>query len=199
MLSLVRALASCFSARLSILRGTAGLVAGDRRVDVEARVQDLQVALAGEAGHGLAVAAAQAGTPPRAAAAKPVVAAGHLEAGREALEVPLEGAGEGLVEVVDVEDQRALGSGEAAEVGEVGVAAELDVEAGRRRGGEVGGHQGGALGRRRRARPACARSGSAPARARLALGGQDPRVRPPWLQEPRSMTKARITMNHSKP
>ena len=45
-----------------------------------------------------------------------------------------------LVEVVEVEDERALGRGEAPEVGEVGVAAELRVEADARRRGEVVGH-----------------------------------------------------------
>src|SRR4051794_20481236 len=48
-----------------------------------------------------------------------------------------------LVEVVDVEDELALGRGEAAEVRHVGVAAELRVQAGHRRVGEVRSHDGG--------------------------------------------------------
>ena len=52
-----------------------------------------------------------------------VVAAGDREAGGQPLDVPLPRAGERLVEVVDVEDQPALGRGEHAEVGQVRVAA----------------------------------------------------------------------------
>ena len=61
---------------------------------------------------------------------------GHVEARHQSLHVPLERARDGLVEVVDVEDQVALGGGEPAEIGEMGVTAELDLEAGagRRRG-----------------------------------------------------------------
>jgi hypothetical protein len=38
-----------------------------------------------------------------------VVAAGHDQAGGQPLDVPFEGARQGLVEVVEVEDQAALG------------------------------------------------------------------------------------------
>src|SRR5712691_10178050 len=65
---------------------------------------------------------------------------GDLEAGREALDIPLERAREGLVEVVEVEDEIALRRCEAAEIGEVGVAGELGREPGSRRRGEVMGH-----------------------------------------------------------
>ena len=123
-----------------------GLVAGKGLVDVQARVEGRQVALAGKAGHGAAVAG-RAGPHRRFAVggAKAPVAAGHLEAGRQALEVPLERAGQGLVEVVDVEVHAPLGGAEDAEVGEVGVAAELGAQVGGGRGGQVAGHdQGGA-------------------------------------------------------
>ena len=53
------------------------------------------------------------------------VAGGNHHAGGQALEVPFPGAREGLVEVVDVEHQRALGRGEEPEVGQVGIAADL--------------------------------------------------------------------------
>ena len=56
------------------------------------------------------------------------VAACDLEARRQALHVPLEGAGKRLVEVVEVEDERALRGRETADVREVGVAAELCLE-----------------------------------------------------------------------
>ncbi len=66
---------------------------------------------------------------------------GDHEAGREALDVPLEGSVERLVEVVDVEDEVALGRCEQPEVGEVGVAAQLDDDPGIRGGREVGRHR----------------------------------------------------------
>ena len=69
-------------------------------------------------------------------------AAGEDEGGGEAFEVPLEGAGDGFVEVIEVEDELAVGGGEGAEVLDVGVAAELDGEAGVGEAGEVGGHDG---------------------------------------------------------
>ena len=50
------------------------------------------------------------------------------EARREPLHVPLERARQRLVEVVDAEDQPAVGCGEDAEVGQVRVAAELRVQ-----------------------------------------------------------------------
>ena len=57
-------------------------------------------------------------------------AAGEDEAGGHALDVPLEWAADGLVEVVDVEDETAVGRGEGAEVAYVGVAAELGKQSG---------------------------------------------------------------------
>ena len=72
----------------------------------------------------------------RAAAARPL-GAPLLEAAirgrrsrssRRAASRPIRTVPGGLVEVVDVEDQPPVGRGEAAEVGEVGVAAELHVE-----------------------------------------------------------------------
>ena len=62
--------------------------------------------------------------------------------GGETFDIELEGAAEGLVEVVDVEGEVAVGRGEGAEVGDVGVAAELRNEAGVGMAGEVGGHHG---------------------------------------------------------
>jgi hypothetical protein len=51
-----------------------------------------------------------------------------LEAGDQPLDVPFEGTGVGLVEVVDVELQRPFGRREPAEVGEVRVTARLDAQ-----------------------------------------------------------------------
>jgi hypothetical protein len=64
------------------------------------------------------------------------------EAGSEALEVVLEGTADGFVEVVDVEDEAAIGGGEGSEVEDVGVAAELGGDAGVGMAGEIGGHDG---------------------------------------------------------
>ena len=68
------------------------------------------------------------------------LAAGEHEAGGHALDVPLEGAADGFVEVVDVEDEAAVGRGEGAEVADVGVAAELGEDAGVGAEGEIAGH-----------------------------------------------------------
>ena len=58
------------------------------------------------------------------------LAAGEDEAGGHALDVPLEGAADGFVEVVEVEDEAAVGRGKGAEVADVRVAAELGEDAG---------------------------------------------------------------------
>ena len=70
------------------------------------------------------------------------LAPGKQETGGEALDVPLEWAADGLVEVVDVEDEAAIGRGEGTEVADVGVAAELGVDAGVGAEGEIAGHDG---------------------------------------------------------
>ena len=74
---------------------------------------------------------------------EPAVPSGDLEARDEALDIPLEGPGEGLVEVVDVEHEAALGGAEETEVRQVRVAAELHREPGAGGGGQVRGHQQG--------------------------------------------------------
>ena len=61
----------------------------------------------------------------------------------EPLEVPFERCGQSLVEIVDVESERALGRGEAAEIHRVTVAAGLNDDSARRRAGEVVGLQAG--------------------------------------------------------
>ena len=72
--------------------------------------------------------------------AEAVVATGDDEARRKALQVVLERARQGLVEVVEVEQQRAFGRREHTKVQEVRIPAELHVEAGARRVLQVGGH-----------------------------------------------------------
>jgi len=67
-------------------------------------------------------------------------AAGHDQRSGHALQIPLEGAAEGLVEVVDVEDQAAVFSSVGAEVADVGIAAELHLNAGGGERREIGSH-----------------------------------------------------------
>ena len=61
---------------------------------------------------------------------EPQVPTRHLEAGHQPLHVPLERPGQGLVEVVEVEDQRPLRGGEPAEVGQVRVPGQLHGQPG---------------------------------------------------------------------
>ena len=76
----------------------------------------------------------------RSARENPRSRPGNLEAGRQALHIPLPGAGKCLVKVVDVEDQAALGRAEHPEVGQMGVTAALHGDARVRRGGQIVGH-----------------------------------------------------------
>ncbi len=66
-----------------------------------------------------------------------VAPAGDGDAGDEPLEVPLEWPRRRLVEVVDIEDEAAVGSVEQTEVRQVGITAQLDPEIRRRGSGEV--------------------------------------------------------------
>src|SRR5215213_11697791 len=72
-----------------------------------------------------------------------VVAACYHDARSEALHIPLPWPRQGLVEVVDIEEQGALWGGVSPEVQEVGVAAQLSLHAGLRRAREVVGHDDG--------------------------------------------------------
>src|SRR5215212_9456454 len=71
------------------------------------------------------------------------VAPRHPEACGEAFYVPLPRPVQGLVEVVEVEEQGALRGGVRTEVQEVGVAAELGLDAGLRGAREIVGHDDG--------------------------------------------------------
>ena len=115
----------------------------DELARVEALVPDVEVALAREAAHRLAVLAhAGRHDPPPAICREPDVAAGDLGAGRHPLDVPLPRAGQRLVEVVRAEHEPAVRSCESAEVRDVGVAAGLHDDARIRRRREVGRHDG---------------------------------------------------------
>jgi hypothetical protein len=109
------------------------------------------------------------------AAAESAIAARHLDARGQALDVPFPGPGQGLVEVVDVEDEPAVRCGEPAEVGEVRIAAQLDARAADRRAGEVGGHdrRGAAEEREGRAHHAAVADGHELGRPRARLSHED--------------------------
>ena len=113
-------------------------------VDVDPRVPEVEVAHRGEGPDALPVRpddlAVDLGP---LLVVEAAVAAGDREARDESLHVPLERAGERLVEVVEAEDHPPVGRREAAEVRQVGVAAELGVEPRPRAGREIGGHQVG--------------------------------------------------------
>ena len=65
------------------------------------------------------------------------------EARRQPLEIPLEGAGEGLVEVTEIEHQVPLWRRPQAEVEDVRITTELDIETAIGLRGEVSGHDAG--------------------------------------------------------
>ena len=90
---------------------------------------------------------------------RPVLPTGDPHAGDEPAQVPLPRPGMGLVEVVEVEDEVALGRGVEAEVAQVRVAADDRQDAGGRQPGEVLGHdRRGAAQEGERARRPSARS-----------------------------------------
>ena len=128
-----------------LLRGDSRAEPGDAARHVEARVPDVEVPHRREVRHRLAVlpdGVRHHGTPRALVVAE--LPTGDCEARREALDVPLERAAKRLVEVVDREDQSAVGCGEHTEVRQVRVAAELSVQTGARTGSEIRGHEKGA-------------------------------------------------------
>ena len=70
------------------------------------------------------------------------LASGEQEAGGHSLDVPLEGASDGFVEIVDVEDEAAIGRGKGPKVANVRIATELgeNTRVGAKR--EIAGHDG---------------------------------------------------------
>ena len=130
---------------LSLARGprrSVGLQLRAHLLDVEAVVPGVQHRRVSRLQHLLAVPVAGGDEQcPALLIGEPAVAAGDLEARHQPLDVPLEGAGVRLVEVVDVEDEPALRRAEQPEVREVRVTAELHREVAARGGGEIGGHQ----------------------------------------------------------
>ena len=133
-------------------------------VDGQARVPRLELPAGGEVAQRAPVGAGRGGGEvPAGGGVPPGAAGGHDQARRQPLDVPLPRPGEGVVQLVDVEDQPATGRGEEPEVRHVGVAAELHAQAGGRGCGQVGGHDRRAL---HAGRPAARRASVRGARAR---------------------------------
>ena len=78
----------------------------------------------------------------RSGAAMPGLPAGQHDAGRHALEVPLEGSADGLVEIVQIEDQFAVRGGERPQVLHVRISTQLSQQAGVGQPPEVRRHDG---------------------------------------------------------
>ncbi len=115
---------------------------GDGRLDVQVRVPDVQEGLLRELAHRGAVAfGRRQGDLAPGLGGKAVVPSGHGQARGQPLDVPLERAGQGLVEVVDVEDQPPLRRGERAEIRQVRVPAQLHPQPGGGRAGQVRRHR----------------------------------------------------------
>ena len=131
MLSLARALATFLRNLLSCARLELGAQHGLELVDVQPRVPDVELPHPGPVVHGLPVR-----RPDREVGGlalglvEAAVSSGDREAGRQPLDVPLERAGQGLVEVVEAEDEPAVRGGEDPEVRQVRVAAQLDRQSG---------------------------------------------------------------------
>jgi hypothetical protein len=68
---------------------------------------------------------------------------GQNHASGQTLEVPFPWSGKRFIQIIDVEDQAALGRGKAAEVRKVGVTTGLHPEAGAWGLSQVGGHDRG--------------------------------------------------------
>ena len=125
----------------SVLRAKLATEARHELTGDQPIVEDVEVALGGKAAHPFPVGAyAACHNPPPHLSAEPDIAAGDLDARRHTLDIPLPRTGESLVEVVGTKDEPTVGSGEAAEVGDVGIPAGLHGDPRVRRRRQVGSH-----------------------------------------------------------
>jgi hypothetical protein len=113
----------------------------DEAIDIDRIVPDVERAHRRVVAHPLPVGARGSDDGPRGFAfGQPYMAPGQDDAGGQPLEIPLPWRRQGLVEVVDVENDLPLGCGEAAEVRQMRVAAGLDPDSGGGGGGEIRRH-----------------------------------------------------------
>ena len=116
----------------------------DQVIDGDAVVPDVQLGRIGISPHALAVGRRRRHHRGLGdARLVPGGAGRHHQARRQTLEIPLEGAGQGFVEVAQVEQQVPLGRRPESEIEDVGIAAELHLEAAVRFRRQVGGHHRG--------------------------------------------------------
>ena len=144
-----QALRQAFSPRLfDPLPDPLHLLAGrqdlENAVEVDTVVPDVQRMHRGVVGHMLAVGAhGFRRRLRRLAVEQPDMMGGDDDAGRQPLDVPLPRGRQGLVEIVDVEEDVALWRGEAAEIHEVSIAAGLHAKSGGWGRGQVSRHDRG--------------------------------------------------------
>ena len=129
---------------LQLLRAPAPGPEPRQVVDVDPGVPEVERPHLGERAHRRAIVPRDGQVDPLALGrVELAIAPGDREARDEALDVPLERAGQRLVEVVEAEDQPPVGSGERPEVRQVRVAAQLRVQRRARAVREIGRHQAG--------------------------------------------------------
>src|SRR5271165_6109680 len=96
-------------------------------IDADLRIMSVKHLRVGELGHPLAIRSrCRAHRIVRDGFGKTTVPGRQHEAGAQTLDVPFPWTREGLVEVVDVENQDSFGRGEATEVCQVTIAARLN-------------------------------------------------------------------------
>ena len=114
---------------------------GENLVGVQPRVPDIEVGLARELAHRLAIGPGRGQHDLTARlVGEGLAAGGDLQAGGEPFDVPLERAGQGLVEVVEVEQQMPFRGGEEPEVTQMRIATQLDLQPRMRRGRQIRRH-----------------------------------------------------------
>ena len=161
----------------------------------ESRIPRLERAQLGELPHRHAVLPHRLGDDLAALGAGQLdVAAGDLDARRHPLDVPLPRPGQRLVEVVQAKQQVPVGSREASEVGDVGIAAHLHHDPRVRCRGQVGGHHRGraSVEGKRRGEHAPVADGHERLVARFGLGLENRhRIGPIRGRRPRGVALAR--------
>ena len=197
---------------LERLRSDVAVELAQQGIHVDRGVPHLQVGHLGELGHRRAVALDRSEHDLGSIlAAETVVAGGDLDACGQALDVPLERTGSGLVEVVDVEHHPSLRRPERAEVHQVGITAQLHIQTGARRTRKVGRHEqrGASVERERRHEhaPVADRHEFGDPRRRLALEERNGvgahravcecRVRRSWHLAPRGLPTS-DTLGHGQ-